>query len=702
MSSSRLPRPLDWVFRALTLLGVLELGALAVNLAARPYEPGILGQGYFIRLALGLVVAPTALMVGALVVWRVPGNAVGPLMILGALNASAAQFNLAAVEPGVAALLINLVILYGAGVAAPSIGYLMLTFPDGHVYPRRLARVLFPLAVVKFLGAGLEILASPGKIKIFPSTYNPFFVPALAPYQPLIAATIGIAGILLPVIWLTGIVSLVLRYRAAPAPIQRQLKWVIWALAILIPAMIFMVGGVLTGYVVAGWALPLAVGFGTTALALFLTATALAIVRYRLFDIDVIFNRALVYGALTAGVVGAYALIVGLAGELVHQSGSLTVSLLATGLIAVMFQPLRERLQRTVNRLMYGQRDEPYGVLSRLSQRLEGTLDPASVLPAVAESVAQTLKLPYVGIALREGDDYRVVAEYGLPSPAAETAGPAAPLGRAVAGATADTLVLPISYQHEPIGQLRIGPRARGEAFTTAEQRLLADIAHQAGVAAHAVRLTVDLQRSRERLVTAREEERRRLRRDLHDGLGPALAAYTLKAGSAHALLERDPAAAGRLLKELEHDMENAVGDIRRLVYGLRPPALDELGLMGALRATAAAYRTNGLRITMEAPDQLPLLPAAAEVAAYRIAQEALTNVVRHARAQSCTVFLVLDGELRLEICDDGRGLPAERRLGVGFVSMRERAEELGGTCLIENSPTGGTRVVARLPIDHG
>jgi signal transduction histidine kinase len=698
VNASRPVSSLDYFFRALTLLGVLELGALGVNLVAHPHEPGPLGQGFLIRLALGLLVAPTALIVGALVVWRVPGNAVGRLLILGALGALSAQFSLAAVEPGVAARVINLFILYGAGVAAPSMGYLMLTFPDGHVYPPRLARVVIPVAAVKFIGAGLEIMASPGKIRIFQHTLNPFFVPALAPYQPLIAATIGIAGILLPIIWLSGIVSLVLRYRAAPAPIQRQLKWVVWALATLIPAMLFMAGGVLTGYVVAGWALPLAAGFGTTALALFLAATTLAIVRYRLFDIDVILNRALVYGALTAGVVGAYALLVGLAGELFHQSGSLMVSLLATGLIAVLFQPLRERVQRAVNRLMYGERDEPYEVLSRLGRRLEATLDPEAVLPAVAESVARTFKLPYVGIALREGDAFRVVAEYGLPPPAAQPAGKADPTGEA---ATGEIFALPLTYQHEPIGQLRVGPRAHGEAFTAAEQRLLADIAHQAGVAAHAVRLTADLQRSRERLVNAREEERRRLRRDLHDGLGPALAAQTLKAGSAHALLDRDPAAAGRLLKELERDIEAAVGDIRRLVYALRPPALDELGLAGALRDTAAAYSTNGLEVTLEAPMRLPSLPAATDVAVYRITQEALTNVVRHARAQRCAVSLVLDGELRLEISDDGRGLPGDRRAGVGLVSMRERAEELGGTCLIENAPTGGTRVIARLPIGH-
>jgi signal transduction histidine kinase len=205
--------------------------------------------------------------------------------------------------------------------------------------------------------------------------------------------------------------------------------------------------------------------------------------------------------------------------------------------------------------------------------------------------------------------------------------------------------------------------------------------------------------------VTAREEERRRLRRDLHDGLGPALAAHTLKVGSARALFKTDPAAADALLAELERDTEAALTDIRRLVYDLRPPALDELGLVGAIRENILQYRTaDGLRVAVDAPDAMPPLPAAVEVAAYRIAQEALTNVVRHARAQRCVIILTRDDArpgLILEIRDDGIGLPTERRAGVGLTSMRERAQELGGTCVIESRAEGGTRVFARLPLEQ-
>jgi signal transduction histidine kinase len=265
----------------------------------------------------------------------------------------------------------------------------------------------------------------------------------------------------------------------------------------------------------------------------------------------------------------------------------------------------------------------------------------------------------------------------------------------------ADPLRLPLVYQQETVGELLLAPRSPGEAFAAADRRLLDDLARHAGVAVHAVRLTTDLRRSRERLVTAREEERRRLRRDLHDGLGPMLGSLTLKLDVAGDLLEQDPASARALLLGLKAQAQGAIGDIRRLVYALRPPALDDLGLAAALREEAVRYDHHGLRVAVVAPERLPPLPAAVEVAAFRIAQEALTNVARHAGARTASVRLWLDeaaGEMRLEISDDGRGLAPTRGHGVGLASMRERAEELGGTCVVEPLPAGGTRVRASLP----
>jgi signal transduction histidine kinase len=220
-------------------------------------------------------------------------------------------------------------------------------------------------------------------------------------------------------------------------------------------------------------------------------------------------------------------------------------------------------------------------------------------------------------------------------------------------------------------------------------------------VAVHAVRLTSDLQHSRERLVSTREEERRRLRRDLHDGLGAQLAGLNIQAGTLRRLIPRDPDAADDLVVELREELRSAISDIRRLVYDLRPPALDDLGLIEALRRLAERYGSEDeqLSVLVEAPEDLPNLPAAVEVAVYRIVQEALTNVVRHARAKSCVVRLAVNEDVALEIVDDGVGIPAERSAGVGLSSMRERASELGGSCVVQSVPKGGTQVLVRLPL---
>jgi signal transduction histidine kinase len=303
------------------------------------------------------------------------------------------------------------------------------------------------------------------------------------------------------------------------------------------------------------------------------------------------------------------------------------------------------------------------------------------------------LKLPYVAIELRREEGFETAAVTGNPG--------------------ANTLRLPLVYGGEKVGQLVVGPRTGEAGFADDERQLLEDLAHQIGASAHdalmtdeALRLSADLQRSRERLVTAREEARRRLRRDLHDGLGPQLSSQALTIDAIRKLMRRDPDAAEELLLDLKADAQEAVADIRRLVYGLRPPALDDLGLLGALRESAEQYSVKGLRISVEAPEKMPPLSAAVEVAAYRIAQEALTNVARHAGADYCTVSLAIDESsvLCVVVRDDGRGIPDPQedssvRAGVGLTSMRERATELGGSFVVEPRPEGGTLVRARLPL---
>ena len=503
------------------------------------------------------------------------------------------------------------------------------------------------------------------------------------------------------VIWLGALGSAVYgqiyRYRwVSNWEQQQQTKWVVFGIAIGLALFIVVniaVSTILPVPTSANELTMLMVGAALMngALLLIPLSMGIAILRYHLFDIDILINRTLVYGALTISVVSIYVLVVGYLSVLFRTAGGpghLAISIVATGLVALLFQPLRTGLQRGINRLMYGERDDPYAVLSRLGQRLEAALATEAVLPTIVETVKESLKLPYVAITFKQDDEFVVASASGLP--------------------VDEALRLPLVYQAEVVGQLLLGARAPGEKFSSADRRLLEDLAREAGVAVHAVlltanlqRMTTDLQRSRESLVTTREEERRRLRRDLHDGLGPTLASLAQLLDTARTLVVRDPEAAVVLLGDIKGQIKTTITDIRRLVYALRPPALDELGLVMAISEHIGRFnQPDGLQVSIDAPDQLPSLPAAVEVAAYHIALEAVTNVAHHAHAQTCRVCLSLAAEgLCLEIADDGDGPPADFHAGVGLASMRERAEELGGECRIEPGTTRGTRVWARLPL---
>ncbi len=488
----------------------------------------------------------------------------------------------------------------------------------------------------------------------------------------------------------TMLFAQVYRYRHVSDAAQRQqTKWVVYGVA---TALVVLMAGAL--YYLLFPTLSQSGSrysfFFGTAIPLVLLAIPLsigiAILRYRLWDIDLVINRTLVYGGLSVCVIGLYVLIVGYFGALFQTPNNPVIALFATALVAIAFQALRGLLQRAVNRLMYGERDAPYQVLARLDQQLARALLPEEVLPALVKTIATTLKLPYVAVALVQDDasplpEERLAAIYGHPPPHAQ-------MSR-----------LPLVYQGEMVGQFVLAPRQGEVQLTRVDQHLLEDLARHAGVIAHAVRLTSDVRRSRERIVVAREEERRRLRRDLHDGLGPLLASLTLTLAAAREYLPHDPVTTDTLLQELATQVQGAVADIRRLVYELRPPALDDLGLVGALRDQAACSAQGGLRVNVDAPITVDPLSAAVEVAAYRIGIEALTNVVRHAQASNCTIRVRREGDLVIEITDDGRGLPRDPSRGIGLRSMRERAEELGGSCVIASRPEGGTQVAIHLPL---
>ncbi len=626
--------------------------------------------------AMDVVFAAAYGAVALLIFWRKSGDRVGLFVSLALFTFGTATFTstMAALAARHPALEVPVGSLHFLGSA--TFGLFLYLFPDGRFVPRWTRWV------------ALAWIAWQVPRYFFPNWY-------LDPsgWHALISTGVWLIALG------TAVYSQVYRYRRVSGPVERQqIKWVVFGISVAL-AVLFGVVLALLAFAPTpaspGALLLHLVGykfFGYLAMLLIPASIGISMLRHRLFDVDLVINRALVYGALTATVVGLYVLVVGGLGELLQLRGNLIISLLATGLAAVIFQPLRDRLQRGANRLMYGERDDPYAVLSRLGSRLESTPAHDAVLPAVARTVREALKLPYAEIQLRREDGYETAAAAGSPGE--------------------NALRLPLVYGGETVGRLVLGPRAGEDGFADSERRLLEDLAHQIGASAHgalmtdeALRLSSDLQRSRERLVEAREEERRRLRRDLHDGLGPQLSSQALTIDAVRKLMRRDPDAAEELLLELKADAQNAVTDIRRLVYGLRPPALDDLGLLGALRETAAQYGAKGLSVSVKAPETLPPLSAAVEVAAYRIAQKALTNVVRHAAARSSTVRLAIeDGALRVEVRDDGVGMPDPQadhtgRAGVGLTSMRERATELGGSLVVGPLPEGGTRVLARLPL---
>lgn len=504
--------------------------------------------------------------------------------------------------------------------------------------------------------------------------------------RPFLSAIVGALYIAFVAV---GIYAQRYRYRQAATHAERQqIRWAVYGFALWVVYVVlssfpyFYLASLPPNAALPWWAPASELGWWLS-LGILPVCLTIAITRYQLWDIDVVINRTLVYGALTTSVIALYALVVGGMGFLFRTQDSVVFPLLATVLAAVLFHPIRQRLQRGINRFMYGDRDEPFEILAQLGERLENTLSPEMVYPTIVETVSQALKLPYTAVAVVRNGQLEIAESYGKP-----VAGPKA---------------YPLTYQGEVVGQLLVARRAPDEPFSAADERILWTIVRQAGAAVHAAQLMADLQQSRQQLVTAREEERRRLRRDLHDGLGPHLASQTLTIDAIDKLLTRNPERAQALLHDLKSQSQSAIQDIRRLVYELRPPALDELGLVGALREGTARHSGHGLHITVEAAP-LPPLPAAVEVAGYRIVQEAVTNVVRHAGASLCTVTLEVEQGraqtyFRIAINDNGTSLPHNYKPSVGFQSMRERAAELGGSWQIESQQGGGTCVTARLPL---
>lgn len=663
---------------------------------------------------------------GAVIAWHRPSNPIGWLFIADGIGHATTAFcgPLAIALPDDSVM--QRVAVTVALTAWPwSIGLFLplalLLFPTGHLLsPRwRWAAIgiiaTAPLFVLEMVGSGDTLT---------PGTSSGYLaIPSYDALRPLWTLTElrNLVALLL------AIVCLFVRYRRADEMGRRQLLWLLLASVI---AILF----VTPWSFVAGTPI-----FVLLTIPLIPIAVAVAIVRYQLLDIRLVVSRALTWALLSLVAIGAYSALAALLGTLISSHVGRSAAI--TVLLALILAPILPRLQRLVDRALYGDRRDPARVASRIGEQLSagartptragerlsaGARTPARAgeqrsagartaaragerlsagtrtasgtdaelsagarttarageqltagLPGVVAAIRSALRFPYVGLIV----DNTTIATDGTPP---QTVVP-----------------LELEYGGQVVGALEVGLRSGESTVSSADRDVLALVAVPLAAAVHATRLSTELQSSREKLVSAREEERRRIRRDLHDGLGPTLTGVAFTADAAANLVSTDPVKAGDLLATLRADTRTAIADVRRLVDNLRPPALDELGLVGALRQRAdqLSFRADGASVHVEvSADGLPALPAALEVAAYRIATEALNNVVKHSHATTAVLALRCGPDLEVEVTDNGPPNGAWRP-GVGLQAMHDRATELGGHLEAGPTPTGG-KVQAHFPLE--
>ncbi|MEJ2885636.1 sensor histidine kinase [Actinomycetospora aeridis] len=537
----------------------------------------------------------------------------------------------------------------------------LLVFPDAHLPARPVLALLLANGVLQVL----TFSADPYPLATIPG-FAPGQVPpawSLIAIPGLDTSLLGVAtNVLLAATYLAGVVVLVLRYRHGDERTRRQVLWPLLAAA----GTVVVIGATRTIWSIAapGTGFPV---ISTMFVALIPVAITIAVLRHRLLDIRLLWSRAVTYVVLTASLVATYVAVVELVTRLLGPADGLASSVAATVVVAAAFDPVRVRLQRLVDALLYGDRADPVRAVSSVTAQLaDGAERPADVLPAVC----QALKLPWAALV----EDGELVAESGVRPPGVET--------------------LPLRHAGRMVGELRVGVRSGQERLDPSDRAVLELMALPIGVALHAEALATAVRRSRQEIVGAREEERRRLRRDLHDGLASVLTGVAFQADTVVTLSDGRVAELGESIRT---GVTGALADVRRLINGLHPTALHELGLVEAVRRHAQRLAREDL--TFAVGGTVGDLPAAVEVAAYRIVVEALTNVARHAGATHVEVAIRCgDGELLVDVRDDGAGDATAWDPGVGLRSMLERAEELGGRVRAAPSLDGG-RVEAWLPL---
>jgi signal transduction histidine kinase len=677
-------RPLDDRRWGAVLFPAVAVGLLAVSIGLDVATPSS-GPGVELAPGHGWPYAAIGLVFGlcsGVVLWHDPrqgfGWALGGIAVFWSLDGLSQSYVRYGVRPDEALPLLNAALwfLNRFGALLPmTVAVLLAIFPTGRFLTGLWGR-LTQLALAVMTVAALLAILSPANGRAAGLDLPPgvdLDAGSVPMSEAFVDVAVPAAAVLTVAALFVAMAGVVVRYLRVSGLERDRMRWLVWSvlvMAVVVGLSAFVESGVLrdaTIFVIASLP-PVAMTIG--------------IVRPTLVPVQELLSGtavlALLSGTLVAVDLGVVALLDALLGDGLGQRQVVLVVLLLT---ALLYVPVRHRLSAVVRRLLLGERGRPYDVVAGLATALEQVEEGPEQLAAVADSVAATFGVSYVSLEVDRAGGERLVVTRGTRPPEVRT--------------------LPISYRGEEVGRVVLPARGLRSRLSRRDEQLLGDLVRQAAVAARTSRLADELQDSRERLVVAREEERRRIRRDLHDGLGPSLGGVVFQLESARLQVGRDPEGAQRSIAATTGLVQDVVADVRRLVHDLRPPALDDLGLVGALRQHAERISATGPVTTVEA-GELGQLSAAVEVAAYRIVGEALTNVVRHASARTARVCLAVTGDrLVVEVADDGVGIPAEAQAGVGLLSLRERAAELGGRTEVSCPRTGGTLVRAWLPLSR-